>query len=179
MDDPKDWLKPENLLRSFLQLLILPAITAIVGATWKDFGTFLQTLAETLPPKLLLSLSILLLLILLAIATYLGYLLIVARRDNKRLSQTPQFYAAFGAKWKYWSYKKIFEQAPFCPCCDPPSLCYVRPPFDDTKVEHLICPLRDNQHRDAEFHLRDTQGNWLGIKDALGRLEQMEVPHGN
>ena len=178
MDDPKDWLTPENLLRRFLQLVIL-AITALVSATSKDFHAFLETLALKLPPLLLLTTSILLLLVLTALVAYLGYLLVVTRRDNKRLSQTPQFYAAFGAKWKYWPYKKIFEQAPFCPCCDPPSLCYVRPPFDDTKVEHLICPLRDNQHRDAEFHLRDTQGNWLGIKDALVRLEQMEVPHGN
>jgi len=174
MEMDNSW-KPENLLRSLLQLLILPAIAAIVGATWKDFGTFLQTLAEKLPPKLLLSISILCLLVPSAVATYLGCLLLIARRENERLSQRPHFYTIFGAKWKYWPKSKTFEQHPLCRCCPEPNPCQV---FQHTKnePESLSCPSKQNPRID--FALRDLQGNHLTIAEAVKRLATTEAPHG-
>ncbi len=177
MDNANDWQKPENILRSFLQLGLLPAIGAIVGANWKDFGGFLETVATTISPKLFLSTVLLILLGLAAIASYLGYLLLTTRRENRRLAQKAHFYTIFGAKWKYWPASKQYEQFPHCRCCTEPNPCQIWR-SSSGQPETLSCPSHQNPRVDFGLHdPNDPERNYLTIAEALRRISKMEAPH--
>ena len=175
MDDPKDRLTLASLLWRFLQLVVL-AITALISATAKDFHAFLEAVALKLPPLLLLAISGLLFLLLTVIASYLGYLLLITRRENQRLAQKAHFYAIFGAKWKYWPASKMFEEFPHCRCCAEPNPCQIFR-MDKNKPESLSCPSKQGSQR-LDFCLQDIQGNELTIAEAVKRLAKMEAPHG-
>ena len=170
--DPREAFRLDNLPRTILWLLAAFALW-LWGLFSQGVYPILQKLVRELPTEVLL-VGLVLLLALLVLACGVLFFL---WDDNKRLRQVPQFYAAFGAKWKYWPKAKIFEQHPFCGCCEPPSACQILDYRDDSKVESLKCPHRMNIQFADQFHLRDPVGNWLTIKDALDRLQHMEVPY--
>ena len=133
-DPVSEFLQPGGLTKRTLSIALWLG-SALLGSVALALTPLLDKWLPLIPQKLLLLVALLSV----VAVIILSCCLILAKRENRILSEQPKFISFYNARWKYDPFSRKFEPHPYCCCCNPPKPLQVECMQADMKVERLVC----------------------------------------